>query len=90
MIKILIVMFAGILFGNFAGRWKRYLSINDQLLSVAIYFLLFFLGISVGMNDTIINNLDKIGFQAAIITVASVAGSVTVCWLVYKIFFRIR
>jgi uncharacterized membrane protein YbjE (DUF340 family) len=90
MIEILIVMAAGIVFGNFAGRWKKYLSINDKLLSVSIYFLLFILGISVGINDIIIKNLDKIGLQAALITIASVAGSVAVCWLVYKIFFRIR
>jgi uncharacterized membrane protein YbjE (DUF340 family) len=90
MVAILIVMFAGIAFGWFAGKWKSFLKINDKLLSYAIYFLLFVLGVSVGLNELVIKNLYKIGYQAALITIASVVGSVAVCWLVYKIFFRIR
>ncbi len=88
MIAVLIVMSIGIVFGRLAGKNQSFLKINEKLLSIAIYFLLFILGLSVGSNETVINNLDKIGFQAALITVGAVAGSVLVCWLIYKIFFK--
>ncbi len=88
MITILIVMAVGIIFGRIASRKKGFLKINEKLLSIAIYFLLFILGLSVGLNETVINNLDKIGLQAALITAGAIAGSVAVSWLVYKIFFK--
>lgn len=88
MIAVLIVMSIGIVFGRLAGKTQGFLKINEKLLSIAIYFLLFILGLSVGLNETVIDNLDEIGFQAAMITVGAVAGSVLVCWLLYKIFFK--
>ncbi len=76
--------------GYFLSRWPQFLKVNEKLLSAAIYLLLFLLGLSVGLNKTIINHIDTIGFQAIVITLASITGSVAVCWLIYKIFFRIK
>ena len=88
MIIVLLLMLAGILAG-FALRQKSIvLKINEKLTSAAIYILLFLLGISVGLNKTIIQQLDKIGIQALIITIGAISGSVLTLWILYRFFLK--
>lgn len=47
----------------------------------------FFLGITVGTNGDVMNNLDSIGLDALLITLAAVTGSVLCAWGVYRFFF---
>lgn len=61
---------------------------TEKTISLTIILLLFVLGISVGSNPTIINNLGKFGWQAAIIALSATCGSILVSWLVLKYFFR--
>jgi uncharacterized membrane protein YbjE (DUF340 family) len=88
MITVLLLMLAGIVAGYFLSSHRKLLKINDKLITWAIYGLLFLLGISVGVNKTIIQNLDKIGLQSAIITTGAVTGSVLVLWALYHLFFK--
>lgn len=83
-------MLAGILLGLALGKNPIILKINEKLLNVAIYILLLLLGISVGSNDKIIDNLYNIGLQALIITIGAIAGSVALCWIIYKTFFHLK
>ncbi len=85
---VLLLMLAGILIGFAISRFPNAVKANDKLISWAIYVLLFLLGISVGLNKTIIQNLDKIGLQAVIITLGAIGGSVLSLWLVYRFFFQ--
>ena len=51
------------------------------------FLLLFLLGITVGANGDVMNNLDSIGLEALLITLAAIAGSVLCAWGVYRFFF---
>ncbi len=88
MITVLVLMTVGILIGLCIEKMSRLVKITDKLITWAIYLLLFLLGISVGLNDKIINNLDSIGLAALIITVGAVLGSVVVAWGIYTWFFK--
>lgn len=88
MITVLLVMLAGILTGFFINNSPRLIKANEKLISWAIFLLLFLLGISVGINKTIIRNLDQIGFQALIITLGAITGSVITLWILYRYFFN--
>ena len=88
MILVLLIMIAGIITGVFIHRKPTLIRINDQLISIAIYGLLFLLGVSVGLNKTIIQHIGTLGFQALIITLGAVSGSILVSWLTYKVFFQ--
>jgi uncharacterized membrane protein YbjE (DUF340 family) len=87
MIQILGILGAGILLGLFIQKRKQLIKINDKLMTWSIFILLFLLGISVGVNDTIVNNLDTIGLKALIITIGAIAGSVLVAWIIFPILF---
>lgn len=87
MISVLLVMTAGIIAGVFIHRKPVLIQINDRLISVAIYVLLFLLGISVGLNKTIVQNIGTLGYQALVITLGAVCGSVLFSWLIFRVFF---
>ena len=76
--------------GILAGYWLRNkrLEVVPKLIMVSIWILLFLLGIAVGTNDAILQNLDTIGLQALILNVGAVGGSVILAWLVYRFFFQ--
>ncbi|MFC2151334.1 LysO family transporter [Bacteroidota bacterium] len=88
MITVLSIMTAGILIGWLVHNKEKFLKIISQLTNWAIYLLLFLLGLSVGTNQEILNNFDKIGLQSIIITVFAVSGSILISWLTYIIFFK--
>lgn len=88
MITVLVLMVAGILIGMYIKQIAAWIKYIDKIISVTIYVLLFLLGISVGLNDKIISNLDSIGLDALIISAGAITGSVLVSWGVYHFFFR--
>lgn len=86
MLKIIGLMLAGIVVG-YLFRHKNLKWIQKLIIPV-IWLLLLLLGIAVGGNDDIINNLTKIGWQALIITIGAVGGSLLLAWIVYKFYFK--
>lgn len=88
MIAVLSLMVAGMIIGAIFNDKKKFISIVDKFLNWAIYALLFLLGISIGLNKTIINNLDSIGLKSVAITFGAVLGSILFALIAYKIFFK--
>jgi len=88
MIAILLILSAGIIVGLMIVKYPKLHQINNKLLNLAIYVLLFLLGISVGTNQQVIHNLDKIGVEALLLAAASIAGSVLASYLVFKLIFK--
>jgi len=87
---ILVLMLAGILTGLILNNYPTIVKINEKLLNLAIYSLLLLLGIGVGSSEKIVGNIYTLGFQALIITLGAITGSVLLCWLVYKAFFHLK
>lgn len=59
-----------------------------KFINVVIYALLLMLGISVGANEMIVNNLHTLGVQALVITVGALAGSIFLSWLLFRFLFK--
>ena len=89
MIIVLLLMLAGIFIGWFLKHHPKLIKLNDQLILYAIYLLLFLLGVSVGLNKQIIQNIAKIGVQSLIITVGAISGSVIVLAIIYRFAFKV-
>lgn len=87
---ILLLMLSGIISGMTLGKYPLVLKINERLLHLSIYVLLFLLGITVGANEKIVSNFYLIGVHAVIITAGAIAGSVAMCLLIYKTFFHVK
>lgn len=86
MLVVIGLMGCGILLGYLLRRHK--LKFIQKGIVVAIYALLFLLGISVGSNPRIMDNMGTIGWDALVITLGAVGGSVLCAWAVYRICFK--
>lgn len=85
MIKIVLILLSGIITGYLLR--KRNLTIIHKSITLFIWGLLFFLGISVGINDKLLSNLPTLGVDALIITAGGLTGSLIMALIIYKRFF---
>ncbi|PID68132.1 MAG: DUF340 domain-containing protein [Flavobacteriia bacterium] len=87
MIEVLVTMSAGMVIGYLIHHKKTLLKINEKLTMYAVYVLLFLLGINIGLNEQIINNIHTLGLDAALITIGALLGSLICAYYTYKLFF---
>ena len=81
-------MAVGIALGFLLQRKTRVIKMVDPSINIAIYALLFLLGVSVGTNQTIVSNLDTLGVKALLLMAGGVMGSVVLAFFVHKVFFK--
>ena len=81
MFSIISTMFLGIGIGYGLRNWAI-LQKTEKTISLTIFLLLFILGVSIGSNSLIVNNLGKFGWQAIILAVSGVLGSLLAARLV--------
>ncbi len=81
-------MLTGTLVGFLLRNQRKIIKPIEPIINWSIYLLLFLLGISVGTNEIIINNLDKIGLNAFILTIGAVMGSIVTSYVIYICFFN--
>ena len=81
-------MAAGMLLGYFIKKQNKLSKSVDTIISWLIYLLLFVLGISVGINEVILNNINTILLKVVLLTVGAVTGSVIVSYFTYTLFFK--
>ena len=81
-------MMIGFSLRSIDGKKLNISNIINPIITWSIFLLLFFLGVSVGTNEIIINNLDILGLKALFLTLAAIAGSVLVSFITFVIFFQ--
>jgi uncharacterized membrane protein YbjE (DUF340 family) len=83
---ILAALIAGVIVGA-AGLlpdgWGRQL---DRVMTLTLFLLLVALGAQIGGNGELLANLGRLGWQAAVISACSLAGSIIVLWLTARCF----
>jgi len=87
MLTIILCIIAGIVAG-YLLRKNDFVKHTGSLLSVVIMLLLFFLGVSIGTNEQVVNHFASIGLEAFILTVGGTLGSLLCAKLVYQRFFH--
>lgn len=88
MFKILGILVLGVLLGHVLKNLSFFEKSANKVIMLVIYALLFLLGVSIGKNDVILNNLDSLGVQAWWLTFGAVLGSVIAAKIVYGKFFK--
>lgn len=73
---------------GYALRNSRIPKVPGQLLSVTVWCLLFFFGITVGANPAIINNIGHFGWQALVVALAGITGSCVAAWVLMSVLKR--
>ncbi len=89
LVKYLGILFIGGVFG-YKNIIKGKLADNlGTIQNICLLFLLFVMGISIGMNDEVVNNILEVGVQALVISVCTIVFSVLFIRIV-KRFVKIK
>lgn len=85
---IYISLCLGIVIGAYKKTSKKLIKINDIMTLICIFALLFVMGISIGTNKEVINNIGKVGLIALVYSILTILGSIIVVYLVSNILLR--
>jgi uncharacterized membrane protein YbjE (DUF340 family) len=86
----IVLLLTGIIIGYLLRNKRKIIRISTRLTDGAIFLLLFFLGVSVGMNERVISNFQHIGLQSFLLTIFATIGSILVTFVFYRIFLKRR
>lgn len=87
MFSIICTMLVGVAIGHFVHEGK-FVHHIEKSTSITITALLFVLGLSIGSNRLIVENLGRMGWQAALLATLSLAGSIVAARIVFQLFFK--
>ncbi|PWJ43126.1 LysO family transporter [Sediminitomix flava] len=77
----------GVIIGVLLRNKGRLADLTEKATTVMIWILLFFLGVSVGTNEEVLNNLTDLGGQALLLTLGGIGGSIFCSYFIYKLFY---
>ena len=88
MVYLFLLLIVGFIIGWTLRKKIFCIKIFKEILIYTIYILLFTIGMSVGKNSNIIKNIYVLGFDALIISIFGVLGSISIAFLVYKFILK--
>jgi len=74
----------GMIFGFFLRKQEKIVRVVNHVVNVSIYALIFFLGLSVGINDEVMQNFGILGFHAFLLSSFAIAGSIGTLWVIQR------
>ena len=83
-------MFAGVALGLLVGRRAKLARAVSKAVMPVICVLLFCMGVSVGGNAQVMENLSALGKEALLLTAGCIAGSLAAAWAVWKFAIKKR
>lgn len=89
-ITVIVVFIVGIFLGRMIKASDKFREWLERLVTYSVWILLFLMGIAVGINKTIIQNFEQIGYLAFFLTIGAVVGSVLLSAIVYRYLFRAK
>lgn len=89
MFTFILVMALGAIMGYLLRHQSKVQKVH-ALIHATVRVLLFLLGLSIGLNKLIVDNLSYFCGQAAVISTLSVLGSLIASFILYKMYFQKR
>ena len=90
MIKILMVVGLGVLVGMSGVVKGKGLKANGYIQSMWLLLLIFAMGVGIGNNEEVTQNIGRLGGEALIYALFCVVGSVVVVYVLSKLFLEKR
>lgn len=88
MLNILISLLLGFVIGYKKWLNEKMILFNGKLQTVFLLLLIFVMGMSIGIDKSILTQLPVLGGTAFVFAVATCIGSVAVVYIISRIFFR--
>ncbi|MEA1975297.1 MAG: LysO family transporter [Bacillota bacterium] len=86
--SLVISLVIGITIGLFIKLNKKILNINSKIQIVILFSLLFFMGVSLGINPEILSNLKQIGIASFLFATFTVLLSIGFTYVFHKLLIK--
>jgi uncharacterized membrane protein YbjE (DUF340 family) len=86
--SIVLALVLGIIVGWINILPKFIVNHTNEMTMIGLVVLLFTMGLSIGSNAEILNNLNTLGIKAFLLAFGSIVGSVILAWSLEKRFFK--
>ena len=87
MFSLLSLMLAGVLIGYLLRNFS-FIKMTEKTISITVLILLFIFGLTIGSNSNLIHHIGDFGWQALILAIAGLSGSLIASSVAYKMFFK--
>ena len=87
MFTVIFVILSGVVVG-YIFKNVSFLQKIEKSISWTIFLLLFVLGLSIGSNPLIVENLWSFGWQAIVFALLTITGSLLASLMVFRLFFK--
>lgn len=85
MITVFLALAIGFTASYFLRLSKKFYLFVEKISSIGLIFLLFMMGVQVGINQEVMSNLPIIGWQALVLASGTILGSLVFVYLLEKI-----
>ena len=88
MFNVILIMSVGIIIGSIFHKNKNLIRLSERITTYTIWSLLFLLGLEIGTNEVIVENIGTLGIKAFIISFGAILGSVLLSYFLYNFLFK--
>lgn len=88
MLNAILFLLGGFVVGKIFSNKHLLFKYLPKTQLIVILLMLFALGLSVGVNQSVMNNISQLGLQALVIALLCIGGSLIMAWLFWEISFR--
>ena len=85
MLVIVLLLITGVIIGLSVGKISELLKLDERMLTLLAYLVLFMFAISTGIDEKILRSLDIIGWFEFIIIIGAVTMSILIFWYLTKL-----
>ncbi len=86
--KIILFLVAGIAIGNRLNLNDSGKAVNGRLQQIGLLLLLLAMGISIGLNESVLADISSIGWQSIAFAFSTTFGSILAVWLVSRFIYK--
>jgi hypothetical protein len=87
--NLLLALAIGAILGFALRGHPRFLQLVEQVTGLTVFLLLFLLGLAVGSNRELLQNLGNLGGQALVLSLGGIAGSLTLSMILHARFLAL-
>lgn len=88
MLIIILILITGVLLGLSIRKISAVFNLNEWILTLTIYLIIFMIAIPAGVDDLIVKDIDSIGLFAFSLIVLAAIGVTVIYRILYVVLFR--
>ncbi|OQY37776.1 MAG: hypothetical protein B6226_04750 [Candidatus Cloacimonetes bacterium 4572_65] len=84
--NVMLLFLLGIITGTIFKKREKLFTLSGYITTISLYLMLLFLGLSIGFNKSIMDNMAQLGLTSFLFAIVSIIGSIIAILPLYLVF----